>query len=85
MGHGDGVRGSGGIAAPRNATGQQGIMENSSCPSCVPSHHVDPGSPQDLPEQMGCLGSRSSPTKSSDSASFPVSVGLPPPHGGSWG
>lgn len=54
MGHGDGVCGTGGIATRRNATGQQGSMGNSSCPSCVPNHHVEPGSLQDLPEQVGC-------------------------------
>lgn len=81
-GRGDGVSGGAGIATPRNATGQPGIVGSSSCPGCVHNHHVDP---HDLPEQMGCLGSHSLPTKSSDSAPFPVSVGLSPPHGESWG
>lgn len=35
----DGVCGSGGIATPRNATRQQGVMGSSSCPSRIPKQH----------------------------------------------
>lgn len=83
QGHGDGVSGSGGIAIARNAAGQQGLLGSSSCALAVlsatmwtPALHKTSLSKWAWDPTL--------PTKSSDSASFPVSVRLSPPHGGSW-